>query len=534
MHFGALPFLNTVKFHIKHLLFLSILFALFYACREEDDKLENQPPETQFSVDSINVNDANRLTTIVRMSWYGKDPDGYVKGFEISTDQVNWTFTTSQDSTFQFSIPPELDSSGQEIPTNKADINLYARSIDNEGIKDPSPAFLKIPIQNTPPEIQFSDNLVIPDSTFLVATTEWLATDLDGNETIDGVFISINGKGWHPISRAQRIFSLVPQDFTAADTTDALIYIGSRTNPEPQTIPGIVLNDTNRIYIKAIDQSGAESKIDTSEAFFMKTKNNEVLVVGGIPAADAPYRAILRSPTVNLQYDFLNMTASNGLYQPAIWDITFRLQLSFYDKLFFYSDQTTFVNNYTNLQLLLLEFAAASLAEYANAGGKYMISTSFNWNTNIDIFRGVLPIQEVSDRNYGLARLYRDSLVAKFKDSTYETMTIDTIIGQDTTFKDTTVRIIDNEFPVLGTSSFALQNVGVFNIDSNDTEVLYEARLSEGSNTNEWPDTKIVGSARRLNGRINQVFFTIQVFQLNADQGKLESLFDKIFNEEFN
>jgi hypothetical protein len=179
-----------------------------------------------------------------------------------------------------------------------------------------------------------------------------------------------------------------------------------------------------------------------------------------------------------------------------------------------------------------LEFAAASLQEYANSGGKYLISTSFNWNTNIEIFRGILPIQEVSTRNYGLARLYQDSIVAKYKDSTYQIA--DTIMGQPTNIRDTTVKVIDHDFPVLGSSRFALQNVGVFNIDSNDTEVLYEAQLSEGARTNEWPDTKIVGSARRLNGNINQVFFSIQLFQLDADQAKLEALFDKIFNDEFN
>jgi len=530
---GALPFFIIVKHSNPYLVIVSLLFFVaLFSCREEDEKLENQAPETQFSIDAINVSDENRLTTIVRLSWYGKDPDGYVSGYEISTDQVNWKFTTSLDSTFQFSIPPLTGSNGQDSSVTETDIELFARAIDNEGLRDPSPSFLSIPIQNTPPTVEFSDNLLIPDTTFLVATAEWSATDLDGDETITALFLSINGKGWHPISRAQRIFSLVPQDFNATDTTDALIYIGANRNPESATIPGIVLNDTNRIYIKAVDQSGAESKIDTSNAFFMRKKNHDVIVVGGIPAADNAYRDILRSPRVNLDYDFLNLTAANGIYRPAIWDITFRLQLSFYDKLFFYSNQSTFLNNYTNLQLLLLEFAAASLQDFANSGGKYLISTSFGWNTNIEIFRGILPIQNLSSRNYGLVRLYQDSVVAKYKDSTYQIA--DTLMGQATNLRDTTVTIIDRSFPILGSSRFALQGVGVFEIDPNDTEVLYEAQLSEGPRTNAWQDTKIVGSARRLNGSINQVFFSIQLFELDADQARLELLFDKIFNEEFN
>jgi len=429
------------------------------------------------------------------LSWYGRDADGYVKGYEISTDQQNWTYTTAQDSTFQFSI-----SSGSDT----VDIDLYARAIDNEGLVDPSPSYLRVPIRNTPPTVEFSTGLSLADTTFLVATTEWSATDLDGDETITDIFLSINGKAWYPLNRSERVFSLVPQDFNATDTTAALIYYGSRTNPATETIDGLVLNDTNRIYLKAVDQAGTESMIDTSDVFFMRSKQNDILMVGGVASAHPTYLGLMDA--VNLQYDFLNLTASNGLYRPALWNITFRLQLSFYDKLFFYSDETTFLNDYSNLRLLLLEFAAASLQEYANSGGKYLISTSFDWDTNIDGFRGVLPIQSVSNKNYGDARLYGDSLV------------IPEIAS----------------LPELSTSSFALSGVGVFNIDPADTEVLYRAQLSDRRNTTPWPDTEIMASARRLNGNLNQIFFSVQLFELNGDQAKLESLFDQIFNVEFN
>lgn len=490
-----------------HSFFLSLVSRFFYpilavlaflillpACRDEGEQNANRAPETTFSLDAINVSDSNRLNSIVRLSWYGKDPDGYVSGYEISIDQQNWRYTTSQDSTFQFSISD----------SNLVDIDLYARAIDNEGLRDPSPSYLRIPIKNTPPEVSFSEDLSLADTAFLVATTEWSASDLDGDETITGVFLSINGKDWFPLNQTEKVISIVPQDFSAADTTDALIYYGGRTNPDPQAIPGLVLNDTNRLYIKAVDQAGAESMLDTTESFYMRTKQNDLLVVGGVASAHATYKSLLNS--VNLSYDFLNLTANNGIYRPALWNTTFRLQLSFYDKLFFYSDETTFLNSYTNLRLLLLEFAAASLQEYANSGGKYLISTSFDWDTNIDGFRGVLPIQSVSFKNYGDARLYGDSLVIPEISS----------------------------LPDLSTSSFALSGVGVFNIDSADTEVLYTAQLSDRRNTTPWPDTEIVASARRFNGNLNQIFFSIQLFELDGDQAKLEDLFDQIFNVEFN
>lgn len=479
---------------LSHNIFLLLLIFAF-SCKDEGDVEPNKPPDTTFSIEAINVTGENRLNSIVRLSWYGQDPDGYVKGYEISADQSNWTYTTSQDSTFRFSISANSDT---------VDIDLYVRSIDNANARDPSPAYLKIPIRNTPPLVSFSESLIIPDTAFLVATTEWSASDLDGDQTITDVFLSINGKAWFPLNKTERVFSIVPAYFYATDTTTALIYYGSRTNPEPVQIEGLVLNDTNRLFIKAVDQAGSESMLDTSTTFFMKSKQNDLLVVGGVSSAHNTYKGLLNA--VNLDYDFLNLTVSNGIYRPLLWNTTFRLQLSFYDKLFFYSDETTFLNNYTNLKLLLIEFAAASLQEYANSGGKYLISTSFDWDDNIDGFRGVLPIESVSTKNYGDARLYRDS----------------SVIPEISTF------------PTLEASAFALTGVGAFNIDPNDTEVLYRAQLSDRRNTTNWPDTKIVASARRLNGRLNQIFFNMQLFELDRDPVKLQALFNQIFNVEFN
>lgn len=488
---------------------------------DEGEDAINQAPETTFSIDAINVEGDKRLNSIVRLSWYGRDPDGFVSGFEISQDQQNWSYTSSQDSTFQFSLTSGSDT---------VDIQLYARAIDNEGLRDPTPAFLRVPLKNTKPEASFSDDLLLPDTAFLVATTSWQASDLDGDETITQVLISINGKAWFPINRTEETFSIVPRDFNATDTTSASIYYGGRQNPDPNPIEGLVLNDTNRIYLKVVDQAGAESDVDTTLSFYMRGKKNDLLVVGGVDAAHDDYQSLLDA--VGLEYDFLNLTASNGLYQPSLWNTTFRLQLSFYDKLFFYSDETTFLNSYTSLRLRLIEFAAASLQEYANSGGKYLISTKFDHDDNIDGIVGVLPIQSVSDKNYGSAWLLRNRPVARYKDSTYQIA--DTLNGQPTNQRDTTVEIIDRSFPVLTTNEFALQGVGVFNIDPNDTEVLYRADLIDRSTFGEWPDTKIVASARRRNGSLNQIFFSIPLFRLDNNSNQVEKLFDKIFNEEFN
>ena len=481
--------------------FFPILIGFFlFSCREEEELKGNQAPNTTFSIEEINLSGDDRLNSIVRLSWYGKDPDGYVTAYELSEDGQNWNYTQAQDSTFQFSFSGNTDT---------ADIELYVRAIDNEGLRDPSPDYLKIPIKNTPPVVNFDEDLSIPDTTILVATTEWKATDLDGQETITEVLISLNGRDWQNINRTKNIISIAPVDPKANDTSQAVVYYDTEESPSSVILDGLVLNDTNKLFIKVIDQAGTESAVDTSNTFFLKGKRNDVLIAGGVEASSVNpsifYQNIFNQ--INVDYDIIDFLAYNGLYRPKIWNITFKLQLSYYDKLFFFSNESIYRNPYTNLSAMLLESAAPSLQSYANSGGKYMISTTFLYNSNIEAFVGVLPVQSKSSTPPFNTALSRDSaLVSPLNTSS-------------------------SIWPNLQASNLIIP-MNVYNIDPVDTEVLYKAQLTSFSGN--WNDTKIIASGRRLNGRLNQVFFNIQLWQMNKDQSKLEDLFDQIFNVEFN
>jgi hypothetical protein len=483
----------------SHILFVSLALLSLYACREDEGTVKpNQFPETKFSIDDINLSGDNRLNSLVSLSWSGSDPDGYVVGYEISFDQVNWSFTTEQDSTFKFSIDGGADTT---------DISIYIRSIDNIGAKDPSPDQLTIPLKNTQPTIEFDADLSIPDSVFLVSTTAWSAFDLDGLETITNVYISLNGAAWYEINKNKKTFSIAPSDANAADTTSARIYYESDLNPNSKLIDGLILNDTNRIFIKAVDQAGSESEVDTSNTFYLKGKKNDVLLVSGNDGnAKTIYQRTLTN--VGVPFDNLDLLANNGLFQPKIWNITFRLQLSFYNKLFFYSNESSYINSYTGASGLLLEFAAASLQQFANQGGKYLITTNFDHNQNIDGFIGVLPISSVSAKNYGSARLYAN----------------DSIVIADANLVG---------FPNLSTQN-TLIGVGVYNIDTLDTEALYYANVVDGRPNRPWTDTKVIASGRRVGGKLNQVYFGMQLWELYKSPAKLEVLFNQIFNVEFN
>lgn len=513
-----------MKKTFTYLFLFVFLIAGFNSCKKEIEYIKpNQAPETAFSIEAINLSGDNRLNSLVHLTWYGSDPDGYVTGYEISFDNINWDYTTTQDSTFKFSI-----NSGSDT----ADIEVYVRAIDNLNAVDPSPDYIKIPVKNTPPTIALDPDLSIADTTFLVTTTAWSASDLDGIETITNVYLSINGKSWFELNKSKKTFSLVPSDPTTSDTTTAQIYYESEQTPSSQVVEGLVVNGLNTIYIKAVDQAGTESKVDTSTSFYLKGKKNEILVVSGVGGnAKTIYNNTLNN--INVTFDELDLIANSGLYRPKLWNITFRLQLSFYNKLFFYSNETSFSNPYTNLSALLLEFAAASLQQYANNGGKYFITTNFDHNQNIDGFVGVLPIESVSAKNYGSARLYAgDSIVVPLDSVIIPADT--SISGTDTTIvpADTTITPT-NGFPNLSAQSNVI-GVGVYNVDDLDTEILYTANVVDRRPTIPWPDTKVIASGRRVNGKLNQVFFGMQVWKLYQDPLKLESFFNQVFNIEFN
>jgi hypothetical protein len=275
------------------------------------------------------------------------------------------------------------------------------------------------------------------------------------------------------------------------------------------------MNDTNRIYIKALDQAGAESKVDTSEVFFMKAKTHDILLVGGVESSSTLtpsefYQNVFDK--INVDYDLLDLLAYNGLYRPKLWNTTFRLQLSFYDKLFFFSNESTYRNPYTNLSAMLLQFAAPSLQEFTNQGGKYMISSTFLYSSEVDDLFGVLPVQSKANSNTSSAVLRQDSALVS----------------------------PNSDYPDLQSSEFLMTNIGVYNIDPNDTEVLYRAQLNKNF-SDPWNETKIIASGRRASGDLNQVFFNIQLWKMNADYNNqssslfaVDSLFHQVFNVEFN
>ena len=181
---------------MKHLLYFA-LAVLVFSCRGTNDPVANKAPETLLQVDSIVRYGDLRLGTNVTLHWYGMDVDGFIKGYHITVDDAA-SFTENTDSSFSFSIEAGQDTT---------DILLTVAAEDNEGLIDPSPATLIVPIKNAAPAVAIDPDGLLSDSAFIVATVDWRATDDDGDETIESVEFKLNAGNWVEIGTSISLLS---------------------------------------------------------------------------------------------------------------------------------------------------------------------------------------------------------------------------------------------------------------------------------------------------------------------------------------
>lgn len=486
MHYK--PQLNTPAF--KTLLFWMAVTVLLWSCKK-GDLLPNLPPDTHISIDTIALSGPNRLSTEVKLSWYGTDVDGFVTGFEISFDKAKWFYTTKQDSTFKFSIDPNSDSS---------DVQFYVRAIDNKGLADIDPDHLRIPIRNTPPVASLDDKSFPDDSTQLVTTFRWSFNDIDGASTVKKAFLKINTGNWVEIDRSKIILSILPEKPEVAGPGNALIYYDNQTKPATDKPDGFINNGLNTFYIKVVDQSGAESMADTSKAIFVKQKKSDLLIVGGQPAlVNAKYKSLINT-VYSRGFDYLDLTIGSGKNQPKFWSPTFNLIINSYAKVFVNTDQSSFTHPTTGITLTLLEFMAPSFQQFNNAGGKSFITTSFQNKADISGLRGAFSIDSVSKSN-----------------------------GQAVINSDSNIYCIDNAYPKLSPSNLLLgSDPHQF---APDAESFYKARLTAFSG---WTGPNTVGSRRVNGGKVKQVFFSVELHLFDKDPLALKQLFDTILNKDLN
>jgi hypothetical protein len=481
----------------KLLIILTGVLSFFWAC-DEGELNPKSPPDTSIFVDSINLSGENRLTSVVELFWLGTDRDGFVKQYEISFDEQEWSLVTKTDSTFKFTIDEGSDTT---------DIDFFVRSIDNDGLKDPTPAYLKIPIRNTPPTIQFNEDFQPIDSTNTVFSLIWNALDLDGENTIDTTFIKINDGDWFAIDGQKNAARFVPVDPGASGSVETRVLSSRTQSPsftinseteESQTINGLRLNDNNTVYIQTRDIAGALSEVDTSSTFFLKSKTSDFLMIGVHfdPSLRGVYGGILNN--ISQPFDFIDILENKGRENIQFWNFNFPLILEQYESIFWYSSDETFSSGTP-----LLELSIGNLQPFLDNGGKLIVSAFLTGDADPEspIF-DFAPIDSISPKD-GIAQArYVNGSIARPEIAGYDSLQCTTNIANAAPFHNSAGSI-----------------------------ALFKA---EPLKLNGWDGPEVIGAkVENGAGQTNFIFFSVELNKFNGRPQGLETFFNKALNEEF-
>lgn len=502
------------KFIMKAGFIILLSIFLFSSCKNSitNPIVKNNPPETVIWVDSI----AQVLSSQFKIHWWGDDPDGFVKGYKISVDGINWNFTTSNESTFTFTL-------GEQIFDTTS---IQVSAVDNLDLIDPTPAKINSVVKNTPPEINFDNFTEIPSITLPVATFNFKATDKDGNNTIKNIFISLNDtleSSWVKISPFANLVTLVGDlSDTSKNIVNAKIKLGSNLTETETVIQNLKLNSNNIFYIKCEDISGAKSKISqlpkSGKNWYVKKPNGSkrILLIDDYPVSNPNPDDVFKTSFSNANgnfgmtfsdvdlYDIITQPISPSIAQPFLIET-----MKFYKSVFWYG------------KVANLDLAQKTIPQYIDNGGKVLFATGF---ANLQL-SGIDPSTLAID----FAPI--DSLITFYKnDSLTNTGYISRV------YKDSKIISIDSSrFPNLNFSNTAIFGTYAIMPGAIDS-VIYKLDFPKQSNSEEkWFGQPAVG-IKSNNGKI--IFFTIPLHLLQSvDQssGKTQIvlLIEKIFREEF-
>lgn len=404
------------------------------SCYEDlvNNPITNKPPKTYISVFADST--ISQQQSSVRLHWWADDPDGLVIGYFISIDGINWKFTTKNDSLISFTIlgndttyifrVSAVDNSGN----GKYDLNISSGNItfgpepftdknsnnrwdEGEpfidcGAVDPNPASLILPLKNSSPVIKFlvdgrNNTILIPDTTFTVASFGWTISDLDGDNTIKKVYIALNDTSQKvelpPNTRFITIKATPPFN---SDSVSADIYIGTSINvPYPVKLRGLKLNQLNRFYVYCDDIAGSRSSLismppeNSNSKWFVKKPKGDILIIDDYIVNDNTalfYHRMMDSLNLRNRYDVWDIklgktTTTPPMLLPKLLSPQFVETLNLFKVVIWYTD-----NDPT------LEPAQVAIRNYTNSGGKVLFSMIFPQLFDSRGLSDFLPIDSLS------------------------------------------------------------------------------------------------------------------------------------------
>ncbi len=414
---------------ILRIFFVAVFAVLLSSCFKNmpNNPVGNQPPHTGLFL--YPDSSISRQPSRVEMHWWGDDPDGFVIGYYFSWDGRHWSFTKSNDSLFALQIGitdttytfrvAAVDNGGngiydKDIVQNGIDFGPEpfvdkngngvwdkGEEFTDIGLIDPKPASLQFPIKNSAPTVKWDQLTVLPDTSFPAMSFGWIASDIDGDGTIQKINIALNDTS-NPadiisLDGSVRNISIRTTDFSSSNPLTDILIGGLESNVAPQKLRGLKLNGNNKLYIQAEDISGAKSPYivipDSSRHWYVKKPRGTVLIVDDYVTSDnaASFYSSMFGDSLGLKgkydiYDFHSET-------PPYLNVTFLLTLKLYKYVFWYTD------NNPSLDLL-----SAATQNYTGSGGKIALSMQFPQTVDLSVLQGFLPI--VADSGDAKLTLY--------------------------------------------------------------------------------------------------------------------------------
>lgn len=475
---------------------IGLVAVLYPGCKKTGftgQTAENKAPETHTIIDTIIRTGSDRFNSEVHIRWWGDDPDGYLTGYEFAFDNGPWHFTTLNDSVFILSPPPGLDT---------VDFTFKVRAIDNDGLVDPTPASVEYPIKNSQPTVAFVPGTENPTKSFPILRFFWKADDPDGQANLNKFELVWNDTSQTPvevdINTSGAIFEALSMQ---SGPTETNIYRNNNDDPENGTIPGFQVGDTNRLYIRVIDNSDASSDWVSSYPVYVQPILSDVLVVNATTTVSGSVEDFYFQQIANqgiALIDTVRYYAKDGadFSERAPDNLTQRKIFAEFNTIIWFSNSAS-----TSLSV-----AQRTTTDFFDQGGKMLmaiyVSSTFDEQSQ---FFDFTPVEELVE-------------------------TGDTTLQMN---NGASIDPLETGWPTL--SSTAILGVVKPIIVSIGAIPLYEAELlarDSGGGINPWTGESVVMAKQEVNGQTNFVISTLELQNLDGNTN-IDQFFQKVLKDEF-
>jgi len=460
----------------------------------------NLPPQTFTIADTIIRIGNDRLNSQVTVQWWGDDADGYIIGFEFTFDSVltsatEWHFTIKQDSIFLLATPVGKDT---------LDFPFWVRAVDNSGLRDPTPAHLLYPVKNSPPSIAFVYTENNPVKTFPVLRFYWQGDDPDGLTNLKRFEMCWNDTTATPYPADITSTGAV---FEATDlqtlSPECRVYINNNTAAQVELMKGLKLNDSNVLFIRAVDNADATSSYVGSTKVFVKKPISDILMIDAYTSGGSPVESFYASHLANVGFSLVDtlqlFEKVNGSYTQQSADNLTQSKLFALFKTIVW---------FTNDASGSLSIGQRSLNPFFDGGGKLLmavyVSSLFDEQSG---FLDFTPIQSF-------------------------------VVPTDTTLllTDTSkIMSLQNGFPDLLSTTF-VGTVRPF-IPVVNAIVLYDAQCIAKDNItlslSNWNgSSSVMAKKANASGEINFIISTLELQKLDGS-GNMDLFFSEVMHNEF-